>query len=110
VTTSAALSLTSAGVLVAIVLWMIGGTFLRAAGLILILAGLASTTMSGRPSGAIAALIGSIVWLAGHWLYAVRHHYFRSPLARRIFLTVLPAPLDPTRGWGVPNVPPGARR
>jgi hypothetical protein len=110
VTTSAALSLASAGVLATIVLWMIGGTLLRVAGLMVILAGLASTAISGRPSGAVAALIGSVVWLAGHWLYAVRHHHFRSPLARRIFLTVLPAPLDPTRGWGVPNVPPRARR
>jgi hypothetical protein len=59
---------------------------------------------------AVATLLGTAAWLAGHWLYALRHHYFRTPLARRVFMDALPSRLDPTRGWGVPNVPAGARR
>jgi hypothetical protein len=39
--------------------------------------------------------------LAGRAL--VCHHYFRSPLARRVFHEALPRPLDSTRGWGIPN-------
>jgi len=60
-------------------------------------------------AAALATLIGGLAWLAGHWLFAARHHYFGSPLARRIFLEALPRPLDPTMRWGIPNVPPERR-
>jgi hypothetical protein len=46
-----------------------------------------------------------LAWLCGQWHYGARHHCFSSPLARRVFHEVLPRQLDPTRGWGLSNVP-----
>jgi hypothetical protein len=104
------LSLAAYAVLAALIAWCLGGALLRLGGGLLGIGGLLLTASTGSARMALAALIGVLLWLAGHWLWALRHHYYRSPLARRIFLTVLPAQLDPTWGWGVPNIPPGARR
>lgn len=103
------LSLAAVAVLAAIVLWLFGGALLRLGGLMLTFGGLLSTASTGAPAMAAASVLGGIAWLAGHWLFALRNHYFRSPLAQRIFLNALPSSLDPTRRWGVPNVPRGRR-
>jgi hypothetical protein len=104
------LSLAACAIIVALGVWLFGGFVLRACGALLAVGGLASTAVTGSPGMAIAAILGSLAWLAGHWLFGLRHHYYRSPLARRVFVQWLPARLDPTHGWGVPNVPPGCRR
>jgi hypothetical protein len=104
------LSLAATAILAALATWVIGGWFLRTAGAILALGGLLCTATTGSPTMAVATLVGAVAWLAGHWLYAVRHHYFRTPLARRIFIDGLPSRLDPTRRWGVPTIPPGGPR
>ncbi|HTZ65640.1 MAG TPA: hypothetical protein VMB51_16185 [Solirubrobacteraceae bacterium] len=104
------LSLAATGLLVALGAWIAAGLLFRAAGAALAVGGLLLTATSGSPSTAIAALVGAALWLAGHWIYATRHHYYRSPLARRVFLRALSGRLDPTRRWGVPNIPPEARR
>ncbi len=104
------LSLAAWVVLGALIVWRLGGAVLRLAGGFFGIGGLVATASTGSGPMAVAAVIGALLWLAGHWLWALRHHYYRSPLARRIFLTVLPEQLDPTRGWGVPNIPLGARR
>jgi hypothetical protein len=101
-----ALSLAACIALGAIIAWLLGGAMLRLTGSVLGIGGLIATASTAAPSMAIASLLGGLLWLAGHWMWALRNHYYRSPLARRIFLTVLPRQLDPTRGWGVPNVPP----
>jgi hypothetical protein len=86
--------------------WLIGSFVLRAGGLLLILAGLvALATGSDAGAGAVALLVGVVAWLGGHWIYAYRHHEYRGPLARRIFLQMLPERADPTRRWGIPVVP-----
>jgi hypothetical protein len=103
------LSLAAMAVLAAIVLWLFGGALLRLGGLMLTFGGLVSTASTGAPAMAVASVLGGIAWLAGHWLFALRNHYFRSPLARRIFLDALPSYLDPTHRWGVPNVTRGHR-
>lgn len=103
------LSLAACAVLGALIVWRLGGALLRLTGGFIGIGGLVATALSGSVSMAVAAFIGALLWLAGHWLWALRHHY-RSPLARRIFLTVLPKQLDPTRGWGVANIPHGAPR
>ena len=100
------LSTLTSGVLAALVVWRLGGFALRVAGVTLATCGLVLTAATGSPGMATASVLGGTAWLAGHWLYALRHHYFRSPLARRIFVDVLPPAFDPTRGWGVPNIPP----
>ena len=97
-------------VIVGLACWLFSGVALRVGGALLAAVGLLSTAMTGSSSAAVLAVIGGFAWLAGQWLFAVRHHYFCSPLARRVFLQTLPRQFDPTRGWGVPNVPPGARR
>jgi hypothetical protein len=107
---NALLSLTASCALAALGLWLFGGPLLRLGGVLLAVTGLWLTASTGSPMMAAASVLGGVAWLAGHWLFAVRHHYFCSPLARRIFVRVLPAQFDPTRGWGVPNVPRGGRR
>jgi hypothetical protein len=106
----ALLSFLACAVMVCLACWLFSGVALRVGGALLAAVGVLSTAMTGSPSAAMLAVIGSLAWLAGHWLFAVRHHYFRSPLARRVFLQTLPRQFDPTRVWGIPNVPPEARR
>jgi hypothetical protein len=106
---SPVLSLLATCVVVALGLWLLGGVVLRVGGVPLAVGGLLSTAATGSLAMAIATVVGAMAWLAGHWLFAVRHHYFRSSLARRIFIDALPA-LNPTRRWGIPNVPPERRR
>jgi hypothetical protein len=78
-------------------------------GILLVAVGLLSTTATGSLSAALATVFGGLAWLAGQWLFGLRHHYFSSSLARRVFQEVLPRQLDPTRGWGIPNIPPDRR-
>ena len=104
------LSLLASGVLAALAVWLLGGITLRLIGAVLAIGGLLDTARTGAPAMALAAILGVAAWLVGHWLFALRHHYYRSQLARRIFVDALPAHFDPTRRWGVPNVPPGASR
>ena len=104
------LSLAACATIAAAGVWLFGGFVLRASGALLALGGLTSTALTGSPGMAIATILGGVAWLAGQWLFGLRHHYYRSPLARRVFLQWLPARFDPTSGWGVPNVPPGWRR
>ena len=73
------LSLLATGVLATLGVWLLGGVVLRVGGVLLVAVGLLSTAATG------------------------------SPLARRVFHEALPRQLDPTRGWGIPNVPPEGR-
>lgn len=88
----------------AAVAWMIGSIALRVLGGLLVLVGLANLAMSTDVGVALIVgvmALGVVLWLAGHWLFAVKHHVFASSIARRLFETVLPRPLNPTRKWGV---------
>jgi len=107
--TSWLLSALATGVLIALGVWLMGGLVLRVGGLILAATGLLSTAMTGAPTAALMTAVGALAWLAGQWVYGARHHYFASPLARRVFLQALPRRLDPTRRWGIPNIPPDRR-
>ncbi len=98
------LSLLATGVLVALGVWLLGGVVLRVGGVLLVAVGLLSTAATGSPSATLLTLLGGLAWLGGQWHYGACHHCFRSPLARRVFHEVLPRQLDPTRGWGLPNV------
>ncbi|HEX3391581.1 MAG TPA: hypothetical protein VHS55_03370 [Solirubrobacteraceae bacterium] len=103
------LSFLAWGVLIALGFWLLGGVVLRVGGALLAFGGLLCTAMTGSPSAALLTVLGALAWLAGHWLYAVRHHEYASPLARRIFNQALPRTLNATRRWGIPNVPPERR-
>jgi hypothetical protein len=82
--------------------WILGGLLLRAGGLIIAALGVLELAIYANPAGIAPLIIGLLLWLAGHWHYALRHHYYKSPLAQRIFQQLLPERLDPTRGWAWP--------
>jgi hypothetical protein len=84
-----------------VVLWVAGGVLLRIAGIAAVLLGLllALTHLIGL----LVAAIGAVLWTAGHWHYALRHHTYKSPLARRLSIDLLPAWAHPTRDWAIPT-------
>jgi hypothetical protein len=90
--------------------WIVGGVLLRAAGLIIAVLAALNLAIVGDPLVIPLFVVGFALWLVGHWHYALRHHGYKSPLARRIFCQVLPRRLDPTRGWGTPVVPVESRQ
>lgn len=83
--------------------WLLGGLVLRLGGLVVALSGLAGLAPSGDPNGILTFAIGTVLWLAGHWHYGLRHHEFKSPLARYVFCRWAPGWLDPTRDWAIPT-------
>jgi hypothetical protein len=85
--------------------WFFGGVVLRVAGAVFMFAGLVSLIMLANPVALVMVVIGLAMWLAGHWHFALRHHEYKSPLARRVFLQALPPRYDPTRHWGAPVIP-----
>lgn len=89
-----ALGIVATGLLAA---WVVGGVLLRVGGLVLVLVGLSGLALFGQASAALIAAIGALLWLTGHWHYALRHQHYKSPLARRLFCCSAPAWLDPTR-------------
>lgn len=104
------LSWLASGVLVVVGVWLLGGVLLRTGGALLAVGGLFGTAATGSMPMVAIGILGMLAWLAGHWLFALRHHYYRSPFARRVFNDTLPVALNPTRRWGIPNVPPQHRR
>ena len=82
--------------------WLLGGLVARVGGLLLVLVGAASLALDPRVGA--AALIGARRGdrgSLGHWHYALRHHAYKSPLARYVFCRWAPEWLDPTRNWAV---------
>jgi hypothetical protein len=87
--------------LVLVGLWLFGGLLLRIGGALLAFMSVAALAFTGSPDALLATAIGAALWLAGHWHYALRHHTYKSPLARYAFCRWAPTRLDPTRGWAV---------
>jgi hypothetical protein len=85
--------------------WLFGGVVLRVVGAIFIIVGALSLVTVGELAAFFMVVLGLLMWLAGHWHFALRHHEYKSPLAERIFQQLLPERLDPTRGWAVHTVP-----
>jgi hypothetical protein len=85
-----------------LVLWLLGGVLLRIGGLLLVLAGSVGVGLQRNASGALVLAIGALLWLAGHWHYALRHHEYKSALAGYVFMRWAPSWLDPTRDWAIP--------
>lgn len=91
-------------------LWIFGGIVLRLAGLLLFFSGCAGVALGSDPGGAfLVGAVGVLLWLVGHWLFALRHQEYKSPLARRVFAR-LPSMFDPTRRWAVPAAEPRHER
>lgn len=83
--------------------WVLGGVLLRACGLVLFVLGAVGLVVTQDAAAALVLAIGAVMWLAGHWHYAMRHHEYASPLAQRLYQQALPKRLDPTRGWSLPT-------
>lgn len=83
-------------------LWLLGGLVLRIGGLLLILAGVFGVGLQHNASAVLILATGGLLWLAGHWHYALRHHEYKSPLAGYLFMRWAPGWLDPTRDWALP--------
>jgi hypothetical protein len=93
--------------------WLLGSLALRVIGGLFVLVGLVNFALPDGPGAAASIafiVLGVLFWLAGHWLYAYKHHGYASALAQRIFLQVLPTRMDPTRSWGVRVVNDGASK
>lgn len=86
----------------ALAAWAIGGIVLRLGGSAVVIVGLVAAALA-HPAGLLLAASGALLWAVGHWHYALRHHAYRSPLARRIFLQLLPSRFDPARRWATPT-------
>jgi len=93
------LGITTLGGLAA--LWVFGGPLARVGGLLLVLVGGFDVGLQHSAGGVLVLAIGALLWLAGHWHYALRHQTYKSPLARHLFCRWAPAWLDSTRGWAV---------
>jgi hypothetical protein len=91
------LSLLAIVLLAALAVWVLAGLIMRFGGALLAARGLLLTAMTDSPSAALLAVVSALAWLGGHWLFAVRHHYFASPFARRVFNQALPHTLNTTR-------------
>lgn len=65
--------------------WLFGGVVLRVAGIVFVFAGLLTLVTLADPVALLMVVIGLVMWLAGHWHFALRHHEYKSPLAQRIF-------------------------
>jgi hypothetical protein len=92
--TLAAAGAVALGLLLALFL---GGVLLRLGGLALGLAALAVLALTGDANAIVVFAIGAVLWLAGHWHYALRHGDYKAPLAAFLFCRCAPAWLDPTR-------------
>lgn len=87
--------------------WLLGGLIARVGGLLFVFAGVANLALDPRVGAALLIVIGAAAtWLAGHWHYALRHHSYKSPLARYVPCRWAPPWLDPARNWAVPVVDP----
>jgi hypothetical protein len=87
-----------------LVIWWVGGLAMRICGLLLILAGGVGLVPQQDPNAFFPLTMGLLLWLTGHWHYALRHQEYKSPLARQVFCRWAPEWLDPTAGWARPAV------
>jgi hypothetical protein len=81
--------------------WLLGGLVARLGGLLFVLAGSVGLALNPDAGGVLMIGMGALIWLAGHWHYALRHHQYKSPLAGYVFCRWGPAWLDPSRTWAV---------
>ncbi len=96
-------------IVAALLIWLLGSIALRLIGILATAGGLLNLLMTAGTftlNSAAASLLGGLVigpllWLAGHWLFALKHHHFKSPLAQRAIQQPFHGRLDPTRSWGI---------
>lgn len=96
---------------VALAAWLFGSIIARVFGVFFALLGLVGMLIYGTHNelGSAAACFtafvgGFALWLAGHWMFAYKHHRWSSAIARRLFNQTPLRRIDPTRRWGTPVV------
>lgn len=98
----------AAAFVAAVAAWLFGSLIARAIGAFYVLLGLAGMVVYGTHhqlgpgATCFAAFLGGFaLWLAGHWMYAYKHHGWRSRIAQRLFNQTPLRRIDPTRRWGL---------
>jgi hypothetical protein len=71
-------------------IWLFGGLLARWAGVLLVVAGSAGLASTGEADGLLLVALGAALWLVGHCLYRMRRGAWKSALAERLCLAVLP--------------------
>jgi hypothetical protein len=89
--------------------WLLGGIVARLGGLLFVCAGIADLALAPNGSALLLVAAGALMWLAGHWHFALRYHEYKSPLARYVFCRWAPSWADPTREWAVAVAPEHGR-
>jgi hypothetical protein len=100
-------------IVLAAVAWVFGSIIARVGGIVICLFGLFTMAAGGAGShntsagvaGLVAFAFGVALWLAGHGIYAYKHHVWRGGLVGRLFQTTSLRRFDLTRGWGYPVTP-----
>ncbi|HEY1357039.1 MAG TPA: hypothetical protein VGF21_01925 [Thermoleophilaceae bacterium] len=104
-------------ILVLMAVWLLGGIILRLGGVFLtllvlfsVVSGAFNEIHADTPYVVLWLLVGVVMWLAGHWHFAVRHGNVKSPLAD-IILAKSPGWLDPLhrKPGGTPQSRPRSR-
>ncbi len=63
--------------------WRFGDVLLRAGGLIIIVLAVLNLAMVGNPAVVLLLVVGLVLWLGGHWHYALRHHAYTGQVCAR---------------------------
>lgn len=77
-------------ILVVAGIWLLGGLLARWAGVLLVAAGSVGLASTGNADGFFIVALGTVLWLVGHCLYRIRRGLWKSALAERLCLAVLP--------------------
>ncbi len=71
-------------------IWLFGSLLARWSGALLVVAGSVGLASSGDARGLLLIVLGAALWLGGHLLYRMRRGVWKSALAERLCLAVLP--------------------
>ena len=77
-------------ILVVAGIWLFGGLLARWAGVLLVVAGSVGLASTGNANGLLLVALGIALWLVGHLLYRMRRGAWKSALAERLCLALLP--------------------
>jgi hypothetical protein len=77
-------------ILVVAGIWLFGGLLARCAGVLLVVAGSVGLASTGNANGLLLVALGIALWLVGHLLYRMRRGAWKSALAERLCLALLP--------------------
>jgi|GEM_PF-2397904 len=71
-------------------IWLFGSLPARWSGVLLVVTGSVGLASSGDAGGFLLIVLGVALWLGGHLLYRMRRSVWKSALAERLCLVLLP--------------------